>query len=119
LDRPGVFGASQTGMSIIELAVSQETLDKNPAIAPGEPFVHGLYKNAAGNTDEFLPAATDECPLCYAELDKFDIVESKRSGEKQTHHPLLAVCPDCNHIPFKHETIKLVPPQGDAETPEV
>lgn len=116
---PEVFGASQTEMSVIELAVSQETLDENPVIAPGEPFVHGCYENAAGNTDEFLPAATDQCPLCYAKLHKFDIVESKRGDETDSPQPLLAVCPDCNHIAFKHEAIKLVPPREDAETPEI
>ncbi|EMA24873.1 hypothetical protein [Haloarcula marismortui] len=116
---PEVFGASQTEMSVIELAVSQETLDENPVIAPGEPFVHGCYENAAGNTDEFLPAATDQCPLCYAKLHKFNVVESKRGGETDSHRPLLVVCPDCNHIPFKHEAIKLVPPREDAETPEI
>lgn len=106
-------------MPVIKLAVAKETLDENPVIAPGEPFVHGMYQNAAGNTAEFLPGRTSECPLCYAKLNKFGIHESKRGGnEEVTHHPILSVCPDCRHIPFKHEAVKLVPQNG-AEAPEL
>jgi len=96
---------------MLEIAVESRVLTENPGLTSGEPFTHGLYINAAGNTDEFVPGATDECPNCYSDLRQFKVSETGVDDYVVNHQPLLSVCTDCLHIPFKHELVHLVPSQ--------
>jgi len=98
-------------MSEIELGVSEAVLEANPTIPPGEPFVHGLYENTAGNSEEFVPGHTDECPLCFAKLERFNVTHREPNTEPTTQQPLLQVCPECQHVPYKHESVELVASQ--------
>jgi hypothetical protein len=96
---------------VIRIAVEQEILDANPGLPPGEPFSHGVYENAAGNSDEFVPGVTDECPECYAVLEEW-FVGRASGGEHEPVdrlRPLLAVCVECDYVPYKDEVVTLYP----------
>lgn len=100
-------------MALLGITVEEDVLDANGGLLGGEAYSHGMYENAAGNTDEFVPGVTDECPECYGALEEF-FVGSSEPGEHERverHRPLLAVCADCRYVPFKDELVRLYPPQ--------
>jgi len=95
----------------ITISVSRPVIEANPELPVGEPYGHGVFENAAGHTDEFVPGVTEECPKCYASLDQFFVGQSPCStstGVKRHRH-LADVCPECSYIPYKDEVVKFVP----------